>query len=85
MPFDESPEVDAAARLMLEREAQRFPALTPELELVHGHPATALAAAALEGGFELLAVGTTGQGHAHLFGSAAAELARHSDVPVLLS
>lgn len=84
VPFDEGRESDAAARAMLEREAQQLSALTPGLELVHGHPATALQAAAREGGFDLLAVGTTGQGRAHLFGSAAAELARESDVPVLL-
>lgn len=85
VPFDDAPMLDDAARVALEEAAMELTRHAPRLELVHGHPATALAAAALEGGYDLLVVGTTGTGRAHLFGSAAKELARNSPVPVLLT
>lgn len=85
VPFDEAPVADDVAQTALAAEVAKLTQFAPTLELVHGHPATALAAAALEGGYDVLVVGTTGAGHAHLFGSAAKELAHHSTVPVLLT
>jgi nucleotide-binding universal stress UspA family protein len=85
VPFDEARDVETSATAALEAEAAELPELAPTLEIVRGHPATALAAAALEGGYDVLVVGTTGAGRAHLFGSAARELAHHSPVPVLLT
>jgi len=56
-----------------------------ELEVLHGRPAEALRQRAAEGGYDLLAVGTRGQGVAHgWLGSTATELAKVSKVPVLL-
>jgi nucleotide-binding universal stress UspA family protein len=85
VPFDAPPDVDRSARARLEELAADLEAFAPTVEIVHGHPATALARAADDGGFDLLAIGTTGHGHAHLFGSAAKELAHRSTVPVLLA
>lgn len=85
VPFDEAPTADEAAQAALEAQAVELSEFAARLELIHGHPATALAGAALEGGYDLLVIGTTGSGHAHLFGSAAKELAHHSTVPVLLT
>lgn len=57
----------------------------PELEVLHGHPATALAQLAAEGGYDLIAVGTRGSGITKaVLGSASSQLARDSKVPVLL-
>lgn len=85
VPFDDAPEARAAIRGALERVAGRLSGWAPSLEIVRGHPATALAAAAAEGDFDVLVVGTTGHGRAHPFGSAAKELAHTSCVPVLLA
>jgi nucleotide-binding universal stress UspA family protein len=85
VPFDEARDVEISAAAALEAEAADHPRLAAALEIVRGHPATALAAAALEGGYDLLVIGATGAGRAHLFGSAAKELAHHSTVPVLLA
>jgi nucleotide-binding universal stress UspA family protein len=82
--FDDAPVHEAQLRAALEAEGTRLAAIAPDLVIVRGHPATALAAEALAGGYDLIAIGSTGQGHAHLFGSAAKELARTSPVPVLL-
>ena len=57
----------------------------PQLEILHGHPSAALRRCAIEGGYELIAIGTRGAGLSKaLLGSAASELARDSNVPVLL-
>lgn len=53
------------------------------LEVLHGPPATALLQRAEDDGYELLVAGTRGAG-GKLFGSAAAELAAHATVPLLL-
>lgn len=69
----------------LRRLAGRNPGRGPQLEILHGHPATALARCATEGGYQLVAVGTRGTGITKaILGSAASELARASRVPVLL-
>lgn len=85
VPFDDAAVAEGEAKASLEAEAAALTRFAPTLELVHGHPATALAATALKGSYDVLVVGTTGAGHAHLFGSAAKELAHHSTVPVLLT
>lgn len=85
IPFDGGRVNEQKARAGLEHEAERPAWLAPGLEIIRGEPATALVAAASEGGFDLLAVGTTGAGRAHLFGSAARRLAGQSKVPVLLT
>ena len=85
IPFDGGAVVEEQARALLQREAERLAWLAPGLEVVRGDPATALAAAVVVGRFDLLAVGTTGEGRARLFGSAARQLAGRSKVPVLLT
>ncbi len=85
IPFDGGLGDERDARTALQREGERLAWLAPGLQLIRGEPATALVAAATEGGFDVIAVGTTGTGHAHLFGSTAGHLAHHSKVPVLLS
>ncbi len=71
------------------RELRQLPgyeaARAPHLEVLHGHPSTALGRCTIEDGYELIAVGTRGQGLTKaILGSAASELARESKVPVLL-
>ena len=82
--FDDPPVHEQAKRLELDAAGRAFGDLHPELLIVRGHPATALAQEAQAGRFDLLAIGATGQGHAHVFGSAAKELIQHSPVPVLV-
>lgn len=84
IPFDGGRDAEHAAVTVLEQEAERLAWLAPGVEIVRGHPAAALSAQAAQEGYELLAIGTRGAGHARLFGSAASELARTSKVPVLL-
>jgi nucleotide-binding universal stress UspA family protein len=58
---------------------------TPDLEVLHGHPSAALRQCAVEGGYEVIAVGTRGKGLSKaILGSAASELARDSGIPVML-
>jgi nucleotide-binding universal stress UspA family protein len=85
IPFDGGAANERRARAELEHEADRLGWLAPELQVLRGRPATALAAAAVDGRFDVLAVGATGSGHAHLFGGAARQLAHESTVPVLLA
>jgi nucleotide-binding universal stress UspA family protein len=85
IPFDGGLINERQARAALEAEAAGLAWLAPELEIVRGNPAHALDAAAIEGGYDVLAVGTMGAGRAHLFGSTASHLARHSKVPVLMT
>lgn len=84
VPFDSSMASETEARAILEAEAVGLGWLAPSLEVVHGHPAHALAAAAKEDNYLLLVVGTRGSGRAHLFCSVASDLTRASKVPVLL-
>jgi nucleotide-binding universal stress UspA family protein len=54
-------------------------------EVLHGRPSEALSRRAVEGGYQLLAIGTRGTGFAKAaFGSTATELARASKLPVLM-
>lgn len=85
IPFDGGRLDEQKARAGLEQEAQRLAWRAPGLEIIRGEPATALVTAAAQGGFDLLAVGTTGAGRSHLFGRAARRLAGHSKVPVLVT
>lgn len=85
IPFDGGDANERHARAALQHEAERLGWLAPELQILRGQPATSLAAAAVDGGFDVLAVGTTGSGHARLFGGAARQLAQQSMVPVLLA
>ena len=58
----------------------------PDLILVPGQPAEALQRLAVEGGYDLLTVGSRGTGLSKvLLGSTAATLAARSKIPVLLS
>lgn len=85
VPYGDSGERERQASEDLRRLAARTPGRAPGLEMLHGHPSTALTEAALDGGYELLVVGTRGAGISRaLLGSAASELARESPVPVLL-
>jgi nucleotide-binding universal stress UspA family protein len=84
VPFDGGADEERAALAALDTEKQRLASLAPGLEVLKGHPATALIARANEDGYDLVAIGTRGRGGAHLFGSTAAELARTSKIPVLL-
>lgn len=85
VPFDAARDVQDTTEQGLTEFASEFAGLSPILQVVQGHPATALMQAAESGRYDMLAVGTTGRGRAHLFGSAAKELAHRSAVPVLLA
>jgi nucleotide-binding universal stress UspA family protein len=85
LPYDDVRGEERQAHEELRRLAARMPGRGVELEVLHGHPATALRSFACDGGYELIAVGTRGAGITKaILGSAATELARDSEVPVLL-
>lgn len=85
VPFGDIREQERLAAAMLRGLAPRQPGRVPQLEVLHGHPSAALHQCAMEGGYELIAVGTRGAGLSKaIVGSAATELARDSKVPVLL-
>jgi nucleotide-binding universal stress UspA family protein len=83
IPFDGVVAVEREAKESIAAEAARYARLRPGTEVVRGRPADVLAARALEGGYDVLVVGTRGAGR-HLFGSTARELASTSPIPVLL-
>ena len=84
IPFGGLREQEQDATELLRQLARRIPGRVTELEVVHGHPSVALRQCAVEGGYKLIAVGTRGAGLSKaLRGSAASELARESEVPVL--
>jgi nucleotide-binding universal stress UspA family protein len=85
IPYDGGIDDERHARQALAVEADRLSWLDPGIEVVHGRPGAALVAAAASGGYDLLSIGTTGAGRAHLFGSAARDVSHESKVPVLLS
>ncbi|MGH9177670.1 MAG: universal stress protein [Acidimicrobiales bacterium] len=83
--FDVVPDEQHRAEAALRRLTAHAGAVTPTLEVLHGHPSAALVQRAVAGGFDLLAIGTRGRGLSKaLMGSAASELARHCKVPVLV-
>jgi nucleotide-binding universal stress UspA family protein len=84
VPIEGATAVEAEARCRLKAMGERFGWLAPSLEVLHGRPADALAAFAIDGGFDILAIGRTGAGRAHRWGSAARELVESSPVPVLV-
>lgn len=72
------------ATQLLRKLARRIPGRVTDFAVVHGHPSAALRQCAAQGGYGLIAVGTRGAGISKaLLGSAATELARESQVPVL--
>lgn len=81
--FDAVAGTEREATEAIAAEAERYGFLRPGTEVVRGHPADVLTARAVDGGFDVLVVGTRGSGR-HLFGSTARELASSSPVPVLL-
>lgn len=84
IPFGGLEEQEQDATELLRRLARRLPGRMTELEVVHGHPSVALRQCATEGGYKLIAVGTRGAGLSKAIrGSAASELPRESEVPVL--
>jgi len=73
------------ARQALRRLAARVPARPSAFEVLHGHPSAALTQYAIEGGYELIAVGARGKGVSRaVYGSAASELARDGKIPTLV-
>jgi nucleotide-binding universal stress UspA family protein len=83
--FDGPKSDEDAARARLDSIGRTFRSLRPTLLLVRGHPATALAREATAGAFDVIAIGATGHGRAHVFGSTAKELIQHSPVPVFVA
>ena len=84
-PYDDVREQDRLATGGLRRLADRTPGRVLELEVLHGHPSAALSECAIEGGYELIAVGARGEGITKaILGSATSDLARHSKIPVLI-
>lgn len=85
VPYGSLHDQERVARERLLQLSERTPGRVPALEVVHGHPSAALRACAIDGGYDLIAVGTRGAGITKaILGSAASELARDSKVPVLL-
>lgn len=84
VPFDVAPEgekmaVDALRVLGAARRRRS------ELEVLHGHPSTALRAYATQGNFKLIAIGSRGTGLSKaVLGSAARELSVGGNIPVLI-
>lgn len=59
--------------------------LVTDLKVLHGRPAEALRNGAVDGNYQLIAIGARGAGFSkHVLGSAAYELARGGSVPVLV-
>lgn len=86
IPFDSGVEAQRQARVALELEWQgeAVPG-GPQLELLHGRPADALLDRTVEGGYDLLVIGTRGAGASTaILGSTAVDVARSAKVPVLL-
>jgi len=83
VPYGGLHDQERLARERLGGLAARTPGRVCEFEIVHGHPSDALRECAIEGGYDLLAVGTRGVGITKaILGRAASELARDSKVPV---
>ncbi len=85
VPFGHIKEPERTAAEQLRQLVGASAGRVPDLEVLHGHPSAALSQCAIEGGYELIAVGTRGKGLTKsILGSAASELARDSKIPVLL-
>jgi nucleotide-binding universal stress UspA family protein len=85
VPFGDIWDQERRAAQGLRRLADRTPGRALELEVLHGRPSAALRQRAIEGGFELIAVGARGEAMTKaVLGSAASELARDSKIPVLV-
>lgn len=83
--YDEVRESERISRAALRKLDGRAAARAYELELLHGQPAAALSEFASERGYDVIAVGTRGEGLSKaVLGSAASQLARDSKVPVLM-
>ncbi|MEA2826536.1 MAG: hypothetical protein QOG43_975 [Actinomycetota bacterium] len=83
VPYGDITAPERRATEGLRRLTQRVPAA--DLEVLHGHPSAALRRFAAERGYGLIVVGSRGKGLTNAFlGSAAEELARHSEIPVLV-
>lgn len=94
--IEEKPADDEAAEHLLEstrflieskkRRLETLGASTVDNLLVSGEPAKEILAAAKEGNFSLIVMGSTGKGlvKGMLLGSVSNEVTRHADVPVLL-
>jgi nucleotide-binding universal stress UspA family protein len=84
IPYDAGVERYRTARAALEDQGVTVPG-GPQLELLHGRAADALLERAVEGGYDLLVIGTRGSGASNaILGSTAADVAQSSKVPVLL-
>lgn len=84
IPFRAAKEEERRAKAMLQEQAERM-AGNPGLDVLEGHPSAALERLAVEGGYDLLVLGTRGTGRSKaLLGSAAEEVAKQTTVPVLL-
>ena len=84
IPYDAGVERYRTARAALEEQGETVPG-GPQLELLHGRAADALLERAVEGGYDLLVIGTRGSGGSHaILGSTAVDVAQSSKVPVLL-
>jgi nucleotide-binding universal stress UspA family protein len=83
VPFGDVTAPERRAKEGLRRLTDRAPGAN--LEVLHGHPSAALRQFAAEGGYGLIVVGSRGKGLTNAFlGSAADELAHHSEIPVLV-
>ena len=84
IPFDCGVARQQAAREELERAGSSI-AGEPQLEVLYGRPAQALLDRAIEGGYDLVVIGTRGAGASKaLLGSTAADISRSAKLPVLL-
>ena len=84
VPYDSGIDVQRTARATLEQARQAVGG-GPQLELLHGRPAQALLERAVEGGYDVVVIGTRGTGASNaLLGSTAVDVARSAKVPVLL-
>ena len=81
IPFGAAKEDERRAKAMLQEQVERM-AGTPGLDVLEGHPSAALERLAVEGGYDLLVIGTRGSGRKKaLLGSAATEVAKQSHRP----
>jgi nucleotide-binding universal stress UspA family protein len=83
VPYGDIPAPERQATDALRGLKARAPAA--DLAVLHGHPSAALRQCAVEGGYQLIVVGTRGKGLTRgILGSAATELARDCGIPVML-